>query len=101
MSTEKHDYRPARSAEFHAEANRQEAAGDHAMAGLLRVEAANIMERPLDWKPIHKPSLGPYSADNPCVCVHCGRSSRDPLSCDFGEGDERHCDQRLARERAQ
>ena len=79
----------------HALANAHKAAGNPIMAGLLRVEAANILERPDDWKPIHKPSIGPYTTANPCVCVNCGEPSRDPLTCDFGTGDEKNCDHRL------
>lgn len=83
------------SAKAHAMANAYEKAGNPMMAGVLRVEADNILDRPDDWKPIHKPSIGPYTEDNPCVCVNCGEPSRDLLTYDFGEGDEKNCDQRL------
>lgn len=83
------------SAKAHALANAYEEAGSPIMAGILRVEAHNILQRPADWKPIHKPSIGPYTEESPCVCVNCGEPSRDPMHYDFGEGDERSCDQRL------
>jgi hypothetical protein len=85
----------ARVAEAHAHANAYEAAGCPILAGLLRVEAANIAARPKDWKPIHKPNVGPYTDGKFCYCVNCGRRSKDPLSYDFGEGEERNCNQRL------
>jgi len=75
----------------HALANAYEEAGNPILAGILRVEAANIIERGNDWKPIHKPSIGPYGEDNPCVCVNCGRSSYDTMHIDWGE--EKVCDQ--------
>jgi len=86
------------SSKAHSMANAYEAAGNAVVAGMLRVEAANILERPLDWRPIHKPRIGPSTEDKPCVCVNCGKPSRDPLSCDFGEGEDRYCDQSLLKQ---
>lgn len=82
-------------AEYHAHANAYDAVGCPILAGLLRVEAANLAERPENWRPIHKPSIGPYSKDNTCHCVNCGRPSNDPFRCDFGEGEDRYCDQKF------
>ena len=42
------------------------------MAGLCRVEASNCLQR-VGRKKCHKPNLGPYSLDNPCRCVDCGK----------------------------
>ena len=39
---------------------------------VLAVEAQND-RNPSTWKKIHKPSLGPYSEANPCVCLDCGQ----------------------------
>ena len=99
----------AQVAKAHRCANTYEAAGYPVMAGLLRVEAANISDRPKDWKPIHKPSIGRrepphYDEDNPFVCVHCGLALIKvaiPDSKYFinhavsSEGNLRYCDQRL------
>lgn len=51
-------------------------AGNPILAGMLRVEAGNTKFR-RSMKPIHKPSLGPYSANNPNVCLKCGQSLED------------------------
>ena len=107
MSQEEYDAKVAvRVAEYHAQANVCEAAGQPMMAGLLRVEASNIAQRPKDWKPIHKPSIGPYSDTKPPYCVHCGRGLRygskdgNTYTEVFGddvitEDDKRYCDQKL------
>ena len=51
-------------------------AGDPIMAGLMRVEAGNIPTRE-NWKPVHKPSLGPYTETNLKVCLGCGIALTD------------------------
>ena len=47
--------------------------GDHVKAGICRVEAFNSDKR-VGMKKAHKPNLGPYSADNLCHCVDCGKT---------------------------
>lgn len=60
------------SQKAHALANAYEDAGHPILAGLLRVEAHNILDRGNDWKPIHKPNIGPYTDDNPGpFCMNC------------------------------
>jgi hypothetical protein len=56
---------------FTTMAEKAEKRGDSVMAGLYRVEAGNCMAR-VGMKKAHKPNLGPYSAENPCHCLHCG-----------------------------
>jgi hypothetical protein len=31
------------------------------------------------WIKVHKPSLGPYTDENPCVCVDCGKPREEWL----------------------
>ena len=51
-------------------------------AGIYRVAAADCEKR-IGWKQSHKPSLGPYSSDNPCHCANCGKFKKDWI-----EGEE-------------
>ncbi len=46
------------------------------LAGIYRVEAGN--DRSGHVK-IHKPSLGPYSDENPKTCVDCGKTLDETL----------------------
>lgn len=76
-----------RHAEAHRLANAYEEAGRPIMAGLLRVEAFNILERPDDWRPVHKPSIGPYTEDCPLVCMNCDESYVSGEECKGREGE--------------
>lgn len=47
--------------------------------GMARVHADNmrIAAEQGPWKKMHKPSLGPYTETNLCVCVDCGKPRGD------------------------
>jgi hypothetical protein len=66
----------ADSAKLRELAAEHERAGNQMMAGLFRVEAANCIHHVGHVKQ-HMPTLGPYMADNPERCEHCGKPGAD------------------------
>ena len=54
-------------------AEEAEAAGNHTLAGIWRVEAHNCIGR-IGMKNVHKNNLGPYTPANPMHCVYCGKA---------------------------
>ncbi len=58
-------------AEYERMADEAKKRGHHLMAGIYMIKAYNCITR-IGMNKAHKPSLGPYSSQNPAYCVDCG-----------------------------